>query len=188
MKSCKPSCHLSYIRDEEHVVVRHDVHAAPPERQKSVPPILLPGDLGVGVAGGGTFEACQESSPDGDVMGHLGRKGNTAEQTESPVERCVQRLGAASVGLTLLPSVSSAHCLFVQRRQDHPHQNQEQGFLSAADCSCRTGSSYFLSRTQGCLDPFNGRFPETLSYCLFCGDVWNRDTCKCQGLMPTCLL
>ena len=34
--------------------------------------VLLPGDLGVGVAGGGTFEAGRGAGPDGDVVGHFG--------------------------------------------------------------------------------------------------------------------
>ena len=106
--------------------------------------VLLPGDLGVGVAGGGTFEAGRGAGPDGDVVGHFGEG-----REHCGADRVVcGTLGAeARSGFCRTDSrVSARHSPpFVQRpprtARPCPHKNQEQGFLSAADRSRCTGSS-----------------------------------------------
>lgn len=64
------------VRDEEHVVVGHDVHPALPGGGEICAAVLLPGDLRCGVALGGALQSGLVTRPDGAVSGRLdeGRK------------------------------------------------------------------------------------------------------------------
>lgn len=55
------------VRDEEHVVVGHDVHAALPRGREVRAAVLLPGDLRRRVALGGALQPRRVAHPDGAV-------------------------------------------------------------------------------------------------------------------------
>ena len=152
------------------------MHAALPSGGEVCAPVLLPGDLGVGVAGGSTFKAGRGAGPDGNVVGHFGeRREHCRVDRVKSVESWVQRPGVASVRLTSHSQVSAhTHCPLCSVRLGlPPAQNQEPGFLSAADRSCRKGGSYhsLSSCTQGWLGPLQWKAPLKHCYCLSCGDL-----------------
>lgn len=61
-----------HVRDEKHVIVGHDVHASFTCGGEVRASVLLPSDLWVRVAAGGTLEAGRGASPDGNIVWYFG--------------------------------------------------------------------------------------------------------------------
>lgn len=151
------------------------MHAALPSGREVCASVLLPGDLGVGVAGGGTFEAGRGASPDGDVVGHLGEgrehcradrvvcgtlraeAGSSFRRTDSPTPECQLATHRPSCSVRLGPPPPEPGAgLSERRRLLLPHRQQL--------------SPPLIAHTRLAWTPSMEGPLETLSYCLFCGD------------------
>lgn len=63
-----------HIHDEEHVILRHNVHASLASRREVCAPVLLPGYLWGWVSQGSALQACHGPRTDGKVHGGLGER------------------------------------------------------------------------------------------------------------------
>lgn len=78
------------VHDEEHVVIRHDVHPPLPGGGEICAAVFLPGDLRRRVALGGTFQPGRVTRPDGAVSGRLDEGWKNCGQNIQTQRSCIK--------------------------------------------------------------------------------------------------